>query len=638
MNLLTMENIVKGYGERVLFDIPTFVIESQEKIGLIGVNGTGKSTFLKVIAGKETPDQGKMIKSHRMVVEYLPQNPSFQEEATVLQQIFQGDAAVMQLIRDYESILEKVNLQGGRDYEQKLVTLSQQMDQMHAWDMESEAKNILNKLGIEDFSAQMKSLSGGQRKRIALAAALIQPADLLILDEPTNHLDSQGVDWLEEYLNKRKGALLMVTHDRYFLDRVANRIIELDQGRLYSYMGNYSLFLDKKAEREDLEMATRRAKKNLYRKELAWMLKGAKARTTKQKARIERFEKLTGEMGEQKNEKLQIQAGATRLGKKVFLIEHLTKSFNGKTLIRDFNYIFTRRDRVGIIGPNGIGKSTLLNIIAGKIPPDQGRVETGATVKIGFFTQENQEMDPNQKVIDYIKEGAEMITTESGGTISASQMLERFLFPPQVQWTPIAKLSGGEKRRLHLLRILMEAPNVLLLDEPTNDLDIATLTILEDYLDDFPGVVITVSHDRYFLDRVVEKIFAFQAGGAILSYVGNYSEYYNYIINVPEDNLKEQKEKKELKEQTNRHDPKVKQTLKFTFKEQKEYETIDDEIEVLEDSLNKLHHKINEAGGDYLLLQELLKQAEVLEGELEAKIERWTYLNELAEKIQQSKS
>ncbi|MCR6545186.1 ABC-F family ATP-binding cassette domain-containing protein [Dehalobacterium formicoaceticum] len=635
MNLLTVENITKSYGERILFNIPAFVIGEQEKIGLIGVNGTGKSTFLKIIAGKETPDQGKRIISHHMVIEFLPQNPLFLEEATVLQQVFQGDAPVMKLIRDYEGILDKVNQGREEDAEKELVALSQQMDQMNAWGMESEAKNILHKLGVEDFSAQVKTLSGGQRKRIALAAALIQPADLLILDEPTNHLDSQGVDWLEEYLNQRKGALLMVTHDRYFLDRVANRIIELDQGHLYSYMGNYSYFLEKKSEREESEIATQKSRKNLYRQELAWMRKGAKARTTKQKARIERFEKLAGEMGETKNEKFEIQTGATRLGKKVFEIENLGKSFGEKTLIHDFNYIFTRRDRIGIIGSNGIGKSTLLNIIAGKILPDQGRVETGTTVRLGFFSQENQEMDLDQRVIDYIREGAEVIPIEGGGTISASQMLERFLFAPQVQWKPIAKLSGGEKRRLYLLRILMEAPNVLLLDEPTNDLDIATLTVLEDYLDHFPGVVITVSHDRYFLDRVVEKIFAFQENGEILPYVGNYSEYYNYLMHVAEQDLKE---KKESKEQKGRDDRKRKQVLKFTFKEQKEFETIDAEIEVIETELAQLDDEINEAGGDYLLLQDLLNKKETLKEQLDDKMGRWTYLNELAEEIQRSRS
>ncbi|MEL7564097.1 MAG: ABC-F family ATP-binding cassette domain-containing protein [Dehalobacterium sp.] len=635
MNLLSIENMIKSYGERVLFDIPSFGIEENEKIGLIGINGTGKSTLLNVIAGVETPDQGKLTVGNNVQIGYLAQNPSFDDQATVLQQIFNGDAPVMKLIREYENVLEKVNHAGGRAFEEELIVLSQKMDQMNAWDTESEAKNILHKLGIENYSARVGTLSGGQRKRIALATVLINPADLMILDEPTNHIDNQGVDWLEEYLNKRKGALLMVTHDRYFLDRVANRIIELDQGKIYSYSGNYSVFLEKKAEREELKLAADRARKNLYRNELAWMRKGAKARTTKQKARIDRFEKLEEQMEETRTEKLEMSVGAARLGKKIFELEHIDKSFAGQKLISDFSYIFSRRDRVGIIGPNGIGKSTFLNIIAGRTVPDRGKVETGQTVKLGFFSQENQEMDLSLKVIDYIKEEAEFIDTGEGKTISAAQMLERFLFPPRLQWTTIARLSGGEKRRLFLLRVLMGAPNVLLLDEPTNDLDIQTLTILEDYLDDFPGVVIAVSHDRYFLDRVVNHIFAFQGQGVIKPYVGNYSDYRDSAENlITQEATPIDKKDKDNKGKGFKN---TKPVLKFTYKEQKEYDTIEEVIDEIEKELNGIDKEIAAAGSDFILLQELLKKKQALDDQLEEKMERWTYLNELAEEIARTK-
>lgn len=635
MNLLSMENIIKSYGERELFNISSFGIEDHDKIGIIGVNGTGKSTLLNIIAGVDVPDQGKVTVGNSLHIEYLSQNPVFDEEATVLQQIFRGNNPVMQLIREYESTLLHINNDpDNKIFENKLISLSQKMDQMNAWTMESEAKNILHKLGIEDFTARMGDLSGGQRKRVALAGILIQPADLMILDEPTNHMDNQGIAWLEEYLNNRKGALLMVTHDRYFLDRVANRIIELDQGEIYSYAGNYSVFLEKKAEREELKAANERSKKNLYRTELAWMRKGAKARSTKQKARIERFESLQEQMGDTREENLEINVGASRLGKKVFELEHMEKSFAGKKIIKDFSYIFTRRDRIGIVGPNGIGKSTLLNIIAGRLAPDQGTIETGPTVKIGYFGQENQEMDPSQRVIDYIKDEAEFIYTGDGKSISASQMLERFLFSPRAQWTPIAKLSGGEKRRLYLLRVLMGAPNVLLLDEPTNDLDIETLTILEDYLDNFPGVIVSVSHDRYFLDRVAEKIFAFQDEGEIISYVGNYSEYENFMQQVMAET---EKASHKVQEHKDKNYKAGKTVVKFTYKEQREFETIDGEIEELENKLGKINEEINQAESDFLLLQELTQKQQELEKELEEKMDRWTYLNERAEEIAKAK-
>nr|WP_148136204.1 ABC-F family ATP-binding cassette domain-containing protein [Candidatus Formimonas warabiya]ATW26876.1 ABC transporter [Candidatus Formimonas warabiya] len=635
MNILSMENMIKSYGEKVLFDIPSFGMEENDKIGLIGVNGTGKSTLLKVIAGIEAPDKGRLTVGNNLRMEYLPQDPSFDPEATVLQQIFKGDSPMMTLLKAYENALEKANhsMDSGA-WQKKLLALNQQMDQMNAWNMESEAKTVLTRLGIFNFEAKVGSLSGGQRKRIALAAVLINPADLMILDEPTNHIDNETVDWLEEYLNRRKGALLMVTHDRYFLDRVANRIIELDRGKLYTYSGSYSMFLEKKVDREEQELAAERSRENLYRRELAWIRKGAKARTTKQKARIDRFEKLKEGMGETGRESFEISAGATRLGKKVFELAHVSKSFGAQKVIDDFSFVFSRRDRIGIIGPNGIGKTTLLNIISGRLSPDQGKAEKGQTVKLGYFSQENQEMDENLRVIDYIKEEGEQISTSDGRIISAAQMLERFLFSSRVQWTPIGKLSGGEKRRLYLLRVLMGAPNVLLLDEPTNDLDTTTLTILEDYLDDFPGVVIAVSHDRYFLDRVVEQIFAFQDHGVVLPYVGNYSDYQDFVRRGGKGTEKLPPDKRENKEKNFKN---KQATLKFTYKEQKEYEEIDDVITGMENELKEVQERINAAGSDFILLQDLLKKQEELEQQLAEKMERWTYLNELAEEIAREK-
>ncbi|MDF2673182.1 MAG: transporter, partial [Clostridiales bacterium] len=511
MNLLTAENILKSYSEKILLNNISIGINEGDKIGVIGINGTGKTTLLKIISGLEQPDEGKITKGNSVTIEYLPQNPDFDMDITVLQQVFKGDSAVIKLIREYEEAINNPNTSSDR-----IIKLNYNMDTANAWGIESEAKSILTKLGISDFNARIGTLSGGQKKRIALAGALINPSDLLILDEPTNHLDDETIDWLEQYLNRRKGALLMVTHDRYFLDRIVNEIYELDRGNIYAYKGNYSDFLEKKLEREDLEAASENKRQSLYRKELAWIKRGAKARSTKQKARIERFEKLEQAAVDINGDKLEIASGSSRLGKKVVELEHINKAFDGETLIKDFSYIVERDDRIGIVGPNGIGKSTLLNIISGKLKADNGIIEVGETVKIGMYAQENYHMDDELRVIEYIKDGAEYITTLDGYRISASQMLERFLFSPGTQWTPIGKLSGGEKRRLYLLRVLMEAPNVLLLDEPTNDLDIETLTILEDYIDSFQGAVITVSHDRYFLDKLAEKIFYFEGNGNVV--------------------------------------------------------------------------------------------------------------------------
>jgi ATPase components of ABC transporters with duplicated ATPase domains len=515
-----------------------------------------------------------------------------------------------------------------------MAELGPRMDEMNAWQVESEARAILTKLGITEFQSKVGHLSGGQRKRVALAAALINPVDLLILDEPTNHIDNQTIAWLEQYLKERKGALLMVTHDRYFLDRVAERIIELNEGKLYSYSGNYSLFLEKKAEREELAHSVAAKRQNLYRRELAWIKRGAKARSTKQQARIDRFEKLAEQAGKNDDSRqMEVVAGSSRLGRKVIAIEQLGKSFDGKPIITGFDYTFSRGDRVGIIGPNGIGKTTLLNLIAGNVEPDQGRIETGPTVKIGFFSQEYVDLDQKMRVIDYIKAQAEYLPTADGGSISASQLLERFLFPSSQQWAPIAKLSGGEKRRLFLLQVLMIAPNVLLLDEPTNDLDIQTLSILEDYLEEFPGVVISVSHDRYFLDRMADKLLIFEGNGKIGHFVGNYSEYQEYLDKqtllspIPKTIAEKDVHPKQSKDKP----------LKLSFKEQRELDEIDDIIAGVEQELSAVKLQIGQAGSDYLRLQELTAIQERLEARMNELLERWAYLNELAEEIEKTK-
>lgn len=627
MNVLSIENLTKSYGERVLFADVTFGVDEGDKIGLIGVNGAGKSTFLKLVAGVEQADAGKVTKGSSVEVRYLPQNPEFDEAATVLEQVFNGYSPVMKVIRDYELALAEAQSQPqNRAAEQQLIRLSQQMDSHDAWQLESEAKAILMQLGIAEFSAPVGTLSGGQRKRVALASALINPCELLILDEPTNHIDNDTVAWLEQYLANRKGALLMITHDRYFLDRVTNRIIEIDKGKLYTYSGNYSKFLEAKAEREEQQEASERKRQNLLRNELAWMRRGARARSTKQKARIERFEELNSQSTDLNEAKLEISVASSRLGRKIIELENISHQFAAKTVIADFNYIVLKDDRVGIIGLNGSGKTTLLNIIAGRLVPDNGVVTTGQTVKVGYFSQENAQMDETMRVIEYIREEANSIATADGETISAAQMLERFLFPPQLQWMPIAKLSGGEKRRLYLLRILMSAPNVLLLDEPTNDLDIQTLTILEDYLDHFAGAVITVSHDRYFLDRVVDKLFVFTGNGRITQIPGGYSDYL--AAKKPETVPVVAAEKKKSP-----YEKPKEQLRKFTFKEQREFEQIDETIAGVEQALQQVSSAINSAGSNFELLEQLVKQQQELERSLEELLDRWTYLNEIAEEM-----
>lgn len=646
MNLLSAEHVTKSYGEKVLFDDLSFTVGDRQRIGLIGVNGTGKSSLLAVLAGLDTPDSGKLVHAGDFRVEFLAQDPEFAEGITVLEHIFRGNSPLMQTLREYEEALGNLE----RDPENaklqaRLFSVQHRMDDLQAWDASTHAKTILTQLGLRDFSKPVSLLSGGQRKRVALASALIQQADLLILDEPTNHIDHQTVEWLEDHLSKYRGALLLVTHDRYFLDRVVNRIFELDRGRLFSYEGNYSYFLEKKADREEREAASEDKRQNLLRRELAWLKRGAKARTTKQKARIERAETLRDRKVDGPEESLQFSVGASRLGKKVLELENVTKSVGGRKLIDDFDYIVMPDDRVGIIGPNGSGKSTFLNLIAGRLEPDSGMVVTGQTVKLAYYNQENQDMDGSMRVIEYIKEAAEVIHTVDGETITASQMLERFLFPGPLQWTQIAKLSGGEKRRLYLLRTLMGEPNVLLLDEPTNDLDIQTLSILEEYLEGFPGAVITVSHDRYFLDRTADHLFIFQENGPIQRYFGTYSEYLESMKSQSAEKLgstdtgtgsrsPEGKAPQENSEESGGRS--ANRPRKLSYKEQKEWDSIEDLIAGLEDKLASVKQEIVDNGADYDKVSKLFEEDQKLASALEAAMERWTELSELIEEIERN--
>ena len=634
MNLITLENISKSYSEKKLLEDISLGINDKEKIGLIGVNGTGKSTLLKIIAGAQIPDDGTITKANKVRIEYLPQNPYYDENATVLEQVFKGTCEEMKIIGDYQDVLDKINKSYDEKLNDRLLKLQEKMDALNLWDLESSAKTVLTKLGIKDFNQKVKELSGGQRKRVSLASALITPCELLILDEPTNHLDNDTIDWLETYLNSFKGSILMITHDRYFLDRVTNRILELDKGILYSYEGNYSVFLEKKMNRLQLAESMEAKRQNLLRKELAWVRRGAKARTTKQKARLQRFDELSNKNDYTPEDKLEISVGSSRLGKKIIEIENLSKSFDGRTFIDNLDYTLARTDRIGIVGRNGLGKSTLIRLLNGELKPDSGTISIGETVKIGCFNQDTSKMHPEMRAIDYIKEESDYITTADGHKITASQMCEKFLFNGTLQYTHIKNLSGGEKRRLQLLRVLMMAPNVLLLDEPTNDLDIDTLSRLEDYLDDFNGVLICVSHDRYFLDRVCNKIFAYEGRGKINIYTGNYSDYLDYREqeNIEfeefEDKVKEEKPKTPKKEK-----PKAKNKPKFSYNEQREFDTIDEDIEKLEDKIASLEEDTSKYATDFTKLQEIMDEKTKLENELQVKYERWEYLNNLAEEI-----
>ena len=642
MNLLAVENITKSFTERKLFDQTSFYLNEGEKVGIIGINGTGKSTLLRMIAGLEQPERGTVTMANNTVIRFLSQHPSLEPGHTVLEAVLAGNQ-------------REENL----------------------WSMEADAKSMLGKLGITDFSQPCGQLSGGQKKRLALVSVLLLPADILVLDEPTNHLDNEMADWLEDYLKKWRGALVMVTHDRYFLDSVSNRIVEIDKGKIYSYQTNYSGFLALKAEREEMALAAERKRKSLLRTELEWLMRGARARSTKQKAHIQRIEQMRAFKGPAVEEQLVLSSVSSRLGRSTVELSHISKAYGSRVLIQDFSYIFLKEDRVGFIGKNGCGKTTLMKLLNGTIQPDMGEISIGQTVKIGYYAQEIRSeegdgldvMDPEKRVIDYIRDTAEYVKTAEG-TVSASQMLERFLFPADMQYSPLGKLSGGEKRRLNLLRVLMEAPNVLILDEPTNDLDIATLTILEDYLDHYKGIVIIVSHDRYFLDRTVRRIFAFEENGELVQYEGGYTDYINKKREKEEAARQEtflesdknedtgenslskknrsvqenaDKEKNLSKKNGGQKDRQAgasrgsgrshEKKLKFSYKEQKEFETIDEVIAGLEADIAGLEQEILKASTDFVKLNELSKQKEQKEQELEERMERWMYLNELKEQM-----
>lgn len=611
MILLNAEKISKGYSDRQLLDGCSLAVGQGDKIGLIGVNGTGKSTLLKVMAGVDFPDSGTVTRSGGVRVAYLPQNPEFAPETTVLQQVMTG-----------------VAIDKARAKEAKVV---QQAD-------EYQCKSILTQLGLSDYDQPIGQLSGGQKRRVALACALAAESEVLILDEPTNHIDSEMVDWLEGYLKRFQGAILMVTHDRYFLERVVNRIVELDRGKLYSYPANYSQYLELKAQREEMALATERKRQSLYRKELAWIQRGARARSTKAQFRVDRFEELKKPGYVPDQSKLEVSALSSRLGKKIIEIEQISKSFDGKVLVKDFSYNLLRGDRVGIIGPNGYGKTTLVRMICGLLEPDQGRIVRGETVRIGYFSQESfagEDFDPTVKAIDYIRHISQEIQTPEG-TLTAAQMMEKFLFPADLQYTEIGRLSGGERRRLYLLRVLMEAPNVLVLDEPTNDLDIETLAVLEDYLEQFPGVVIAVSHDRYFLDKLMNHVFVLAGNGEVRHYTGGYADYRADVASERQRLAAQERQEtlpnSSLKKTSGGRSHQEK--LKFSFKEQREYEEIDGVIAGLEEKIAQTEALIAQNASDYAALQELTAEKEELETQLAAKMERWVYLNDLAERIE----
>ena len=609
MNLLTIEHLTKAYTERKLFDDTDFSIQEGDKIGVIGINGTGKSTLLKILAGREEPDTGKVTKGNKVQIRFLTQQQTFPENMTALEAVMDGN-----------------------------------QNEWNAWTLESDAKTMLNQLKVPDFNQPMRELSGGQKKRVALAQVLLSEADILILDEPTNHLDNAMSEWLEEYLLKSKSAVVMVTHDRYFLDRVSNRIVELDKGKIYTYPGNYSEFIRLKEARQNIEIASERKRQSMLRTELEWLARGARARSTKQKAHIQRIEEMQAQKGPVEDSVIEMSSVSTRMGRKTIELEHLTMAYGDRVLFQDYNYIFLKNDRIGIIGENGCGKSTLLKIIVGEENPKEGTVTIGDTIQIGYFSQDSRKMDENMRVIDYVKEVGEYITTTEG-KITAAMMLERFLFDGNMQYSLIGKLSGGERRRLQLLRVLMSAPNVLILDEPTNDLDIQTLTILEDYLDHFDGIVITVSHDRYFLDRIVRRIFAFEENGHIQQYEGGYSDYLiayelrhgqeaGSETNITASGKAESPSVKERKNAGRKQQTK----LKFSYKEQREFETIESDIEELENRIAELEAEMMANASSYGKLSELTKEKEEKEALLEQKMERWEYLTELSEKIEAQKS
>ncbi|CUX42434.1 ABC-F family ATP-binding cassette domain-containing protein [Clostridium sp. C105KSO13] len=607
MNVLNIEHISKIYGEKVIFDDVSCGIQEGDKIGIIGMNGTGKTTMLRMIAGMEEADSGQIIKQNGLRIAYLTQNPQFPEDATVLSYVLEG-------IPESD------------------------------WTAKSEAKSALSRLNITDYDEQIAHLSGGQKKRVALAKVLAAPFDVLLLDEPTNHLDGEMIIWLEDYLHRFRGVIIMVTHDRYFLDKVTNKILEISHGQVYNYEANYSKFLEMKAQREEMELATERKRQSVLRMELEWAKRGCRARSTKQKARLERLETLKKSTGPAADQSMELESVGTRMGKKTVELHHISKSYSGRKLIEDFSYIVLKNQRLGFIGPNGCGKSTLLKIMAGLEEPDEGKVEIGETIQMGYFAQEVPDMDTEQRVIDYVKDIAEYVSTKEG-KITASQMLERFLFTPDMQYAPVNKLSGGEKKRLYLLSILQSAPNFLVLDEVSNDIDIPTMTILEDYLISFPGIVVTVSHDRYFLDNVADRIFEFDGNGHLQQYEGGYTDYLEAKARTQSLSGSKTTDKRETENDTSAKESQGKRwkqnhavKLKFSYKEQKEYEAIDEDIEILEEQIAGLEEDILANATNSVKLSELMGNKQQKEKELSEKMDRWVYLNDLAEKIEAQKA
>lgn len=629
MNILSLENVSKNYGIKPLFERVTLGLEDSDKIGIIGANGSGKTTLLRVIAGMETPDSGRVVRAGGKTLAFLSQNPSIDEEATVLETIFAASSGVMKLIRDYEAACHDLAFDGSdAKLLEKVAHLQHELEIAGGWEIETNARNVLTRLGITDTSAQMKTLSGGQRKRVALAHELIFKPDILILDEPTNHLDADTIEWLEDYLRRYAGTLLLVTHDRYFLDRVTNRIMEIDRSAVQSFGGNYAYYLEKKEEQETARATEGHKREQLIKKELAWLRRGAKARTRKSKHRIEAAYDLMAQPKERAKAEIDIALGSKRLGSKIIELRGVSKSFGGRALIDDFTHLLKRDERIGIIGANGAGKTTLLEIITSRLAPDAGEIEIGQTVHIGYYDQESRALTDEQRVIDYIREVAEYVTTVDGNQITAGQMLEKFLFPPAAQYSIIGNLSGGERRRLYLLRILMASPNVLLLDEPTNDLDIPTLIALEEYLDDFAGALIVVSHDRYFLDRTIDTVFKFENAGKIREFPGNYSAYL-------ENTTREESEKSETRAKAAAQKPleKTKEktaSTKLSFKEKRELEALETQIPEIEARLAEIEKQLNQFAADSFKVNELFTEQLKLNAQLESDTEKWLELSERA--------
>ncbi len=637
--IITLENFTKSYGEKCLFSGVNLSMDEGDKVGIVGINGTGKSTFLKAIAGLVPVDDGTMVTMRGLRIEYLAQDKVFEPENTVLMEVFRGMTPLMDALRGYElALAAAAQAPDDEDVQRRIMQYAEKIDALDGWQVESTAKTVLTKLGIGDYTAKVGTLSGGQQKRLALATALIQPCDLLLLDEPTNHLDSETIAWLEEYLKAQKGALLMVTHDRYFLDNTATKILELDKGSAYTYTGNYTSFLEQKEARIERETASEQKRQNFLRNELKWLRRGAQARSTKQKARIERYEEVKNKKVDLDRSTVEIGLAGSRLGRTVIELDHVTYEAGGHTIVKDFSYTVLRHDRVAILGRNGTGKTTLLDLFAGRRQPTSGTVTIGQTVKIGYFTQRAVKMDERLRAIEYIQEAARAITLADGSRISASELMERFLFPGSLQWTPIARLSGGEKRRLYLLRILMEEPNVLLLDEPTNDLDLETMSVLESFIDDFSGTILFVSHDRFFVDRLADKVFVYQPDGSLRMYAGGYS-YYKAKEAEEEAARAEAApkaaklsgDKEEAEKAARRDRPERAAKKKLSFSEQKEYAEIEGVIASKEGELKVVRLEMQQNASDYTRLSELGREETRLAAELDHLMERWAYLEEIAE-------